>query len=62
VRSHDDRRASPWDGIIPEAELEIYRRSGWSTPSGIGRWPALLVIDVQYRSMGEKPLPIADRP
>jgi nicotinamidase-related amidase len=55
-----ERGARPWDGIIPEAELEIYRRSGWGTPSGIGRWPALLVIDVQYRSMGEKPLPIAE--
>jgi maleamate amidohydrolase len=29
-------------------------------PSGIGRRPALLVIDVQYRSMGEQPLPIQE--
>jgi nicotinamidase-related amidase len=55
-----ERRARPWDGIIPEEELEIYRLAGWGTPSGIGRWPALLVIDVQYRSMGEKPLPIRE--
>lgn len=55
-----ERRARPWDGIIPEEELAIYRQAGWGSPSGIGRWPALLVIDVQYRSMGEKPLPIAE--
>jgi len=55
-----ERAARPWDGIIPEEEIEIYRKAGWGTPSGIGHWPALLVIDVQYRSMGEKPLPIAE--
>jgi maleamate amidohydrolase len=54
-----ERRTRPWDGIIPEEELSIYRQAGWGAPSGIGRWPALLVIDVQYRSMGEKSLPIA---
>lgn len=48
----------PWDGIIPEEELAIYRQAGWGTPSGIGRRPALLVIDVQYRSMGDTPMPI----
>lgn len=53
-------RARPWDGVIPEEELAIYRQAGWGTPSGIGQRPALLVIDVQYRSMGEKPLPIRE--
>ncbi len=53
-----DRVARPWDGIIPEQELEIYRRAGWGAPSGIGRRPALLVIDVQYRSMGYTAEPI----
>lgn len=49
----------PWDGIIPEEELAIYHHAGWGQPGGLGRWPALLGIDVQYRSMGEAPLPIA---
>lgn len=53
-----DRRPRPWDGIIPEEEQAIYRQAGWGTPSGIGRRPALLIIDVQYRSMGEAPMPI----
>lgn len=48
----------PWDGIIPEEEQAIYRQAGWGRPSGIGRRPALLVIDVQYRSMGDAPMPI----
>lgn len=53
-----ERQPRPWDGIIPEEELAIYRQAGWGTPSGLGRRPALLVIDVQYRSMGYTPMPI----
>ncbi|HTK01344.1 MAG TPA: isochorismatase family protein [Bordetella sp.] len=53
-----EQRARPWDGIIPENELEIYRKAGWGAPTGIGRRPALLVIDVQYRSMCYEPMPI----
>lgn len=52
------RRSRPWDGVVPEDELELYRRAGWGAPTGIGRRPALLVIDVQYRSMGYEPMPI----
>jgi nicotinamidase-related amidase len=55
-----ERRARPWDGVIPQEEIAIYHQAGWGVPTGIGRWPALLVIDVQYRSMGEEPLPIAE--
>jgi len=55
-----DCASHPWDGIIPEEELALYRKAGWGAPSGLGRRPALLVIDVQYRSMGEKPIPIAE--
>jgi len=50
----------PWEGIIPENELEIYRNAGWGNPTGIGRRPALLIIDVQYRSMGHEPIPIEE--
>lgn len=53
-----DHRTRPWDGIIPKEEQELYRQAGWGATSGIGRRPALLIIDVQYRSMGETPLPI----
>ncbi len=55
-----ENRARPWDGFIPEEELAIYRNAGWGLPTGLGQRPALLVIDVQYRSMGEKPMPITE--
>ncbi len=50
----------PWDGIVPESEIEVYRKAGLGGRSGIGKRAALLVIDVQYRSMGESPKPILE--
>jgi maleamate amidohydrolase len=42
----------PWDGIISEEEQRAYHAAGFGRPSGIGRRPALLIIDVQYRTIG----------
>lgn len=50
----------PWDGIVPELELEVYRKAGLGARGGIGKKAALLIIDVQYRSMGESPKPILE--
>jgi nicotinamidase-related amidase len=47
----------PWDGIIPEEEQRAYRAAGFGRRSGLGKRPALLVIDVQYRTVGTKPAP-----
>ncbi len=47
----------PWDGIIPEAEQRAYRAAGFGRPSGLGTRPALLIIDVQYRTTGTEPRP-----
>ena len=47
----------PWDGIISEEEQRAYQAAGFGRPSGLGKRPALLIIDVQYRTVGTKPLP-----
>ena len=47
----------PWDGIISEAEQKAYRAAGFGRPSGLGRKPVLLIIDVQYRTVGTTPKP-----
>jgi len=49
----------PWDGIIPDADQQIYQRAGFGRPSPWGTRAALIVIDVQYRSVGTQRLPIA---
>jgi nicotinamidase-related amidase len=50
----------PWDGIIPQAEQEAYRAAGFGKRSGLGRRPALVIIDVQYRTVGTKPMPFTE--
>ena len=47
----------PWDGIISEDEQAAYRAAGFGRKSGLGQRPALLIIDVQYRTVGTKPAP-----
>lgn len=47
----------PWDGIIPAEEQKAYGAAGFGRASGLGRRPALLIIDVQYRTVGTRPMP-----
>ena len=42
----------PWDDIISDDEQKAYRAAGFGRPSGLGKRPALLIIDVQYRTTG----------
>jgi len=41
-----------WDDVISEEEQKAYAAAGFGRPSGLGKRPALLVIDVQYRTVG----------
>ena len=49
--------ARPWDGIISEEEQRAYNAAGFGRATGIGSKPALLIIDVQYRTVGSRPMP-----
>ena len=49
--------SKPWDGIISEEEQRAYRAAGFGRPTGIGSRPGLLIIDVQYRTVGTTPQP-----
>ena len=56
----DQRRPTmtkPWDGIISEDEQRAYRAAGFGRLTGFGANPALLIIDVQYRTTGTIPRP-----
>lgn len=55
-----DRPASPWQHVITAEEQEIYRTAGFGKPFEGEIRPALLVIDVQYRSVGHARLPILE--
>lgn len=43
---------TPWDHIISDDDKRAYAASGFGRPSGLGQRPALLIIDVQYRTVG----------
>ena len=47
----------PWDHLISEEEKKAYRAAGFGRPTGIGQRPALLIIDVQYRTTGTERRP-----
>lgn len=42
----------PWDDIISVEEQRAYAAAGFGRASGLGQRPALLIIDVQYRTVG----------
>lgn len=50
----------PWDGYIPQETLDHYSDAGFFKPTSMGTRPALLVIDVQYSTTGEKPMPLKE--
>lgn len=49
-----------WHDVIPASERAIYERAGFGRRAGLGRRPALLIIDVQYRTVGTEPLPLGE--
>lgn len=49
--------AGEWKSAIPQSEWELYEAAGFGRKSGLGQRPAILVIDVQYRTVGDEPLP-----
>jgi maleamate amidohydrolase len=50
----------PWTNIIPEADLTRYEQAGFGGASPLGKKPALLIIDVQYRTVGTRPMPFEE--
>lgn len=43
-----------WDDVIDEADLRVYEAAGFGHSGGLGDHPALVVIDVQYRTVGHQ--------
>jgi len=49
-----------WDNFIPEQDINVYAKAGFGKKSALGNRPAILVIDVQYRTVGEYSEPILE--
>lgn len=50
----------PWAGPISADDERRYAAAGFGRPVGLGHRPALLIIDVQYRTVGLRPQPFFD--
>ena len=55
--SHQVIAMKPWDGIVSEQDEKQTFAAGFGRPGGVGKRPALLIIDVQYRTIGTTPKP-----
>ena len=49
-----------WDDVLDDTDREVFEAAGWGRPAGLGRRPVLLVIDVNYNFVGDRPEPILD--
>lgn len=52
--------SAPWDSLITDADRAAYAKSGFGGRAGIGQRPALLIIDMQYRTMGTRRAPMLE--
>ena len=48
---------SPWSDVVTADDEARYAAAGFGNPVGMGSKPALLIIDVQYRTIGNSPKP-----
>jgi nicotinamidase-related amidase len=49
-----------WDDVLTERDRRIYAGASYGRRGGFGRRPAVLVVDVIYGFVGEKPEPILE--
>ena len=49
-----------WDDVLPEEDRQVFEAAGWGKDVGFGEKPVLLVVDVIYNFVGDKPEPILE--
>jgi len=54
------KQSLPWSGIISDETIELYEEAGFANKVEIGKRPCLMVIDAQYATTGEQPMPLPD--
>ncbi len=47
-----------WDDILTERDKQVFEKSGYGRRAGFGQRPAVLVIDMNYNFVGDRPEPI----
>jgi maleamate amidohydrolase len=49
-----------WDDVVTERDRKVYALGGFAKKGGLGDRPAIVIIDVMYHSVGDKPEPILE--
>lgn len=49
-----------WDAFLTPRDKQVFAASGYGARGGFGKRPALLIIDVNYGFVGDKPEPILE--
>ena len=49
-----------WDDVLPEEDRLVFEKAGWGRDAGFGTRPVVLVVDVIYNFVGDRPEPILD--
>jgi maleamate amidohydrolase len=49
-----------WTAAASELDRRVTEAAGYGAPAGLGKSPAILVVDVVYSETGEEPRPILD--
>jgi len=44
-----------WEKYLTKLDSQVYEAAGFGHRAGFGTRPAILIIDVQYRTCGEDP-------
>jgi nicotinamidase-related amidase len=47
-----------WDATLTERDKQVFAKAGYGKRQGFGQRPAILVIDMNYNFVGDKPEPI----
>ena len=47
-----------WDDVLTERDKQVFQKAGFGQRQGLGERPAVLVIDVTYAFVGDRPEPI----
>jgi nicotinamidase-related amidase len=49
-----------WDRHLTERDKQVIAASGYASRAGFGKRPALMIVDVSYNFLGDKPEPILE--
>jgi maleamate amidohydrolase len=49
-----------WDDVLPEEDRQVFEAAGWGRNAGFGERPVVLVVDVIYNFVGDRPEPILE--